>query len=206
MLLIVPWRDMGCEHRRDALAHVQGYYYGHDIHLCDTGGDVFSRSDALNAAVQSLRPDVVVALDADLLIPDCQLNAAVRLAVEAPGMVVPFTEGRYLSEAATGAVYDGANPWLQQPRWLFSVSEVTPLLGGCNVLSFDTFDRAGGWPDGFAGWGHEDVAFAAACAKVAPLRRVAGPMVHLHHPKDDPTYVGAEVVEANRRRLEELTQ
>lgn len=200
MFLIVPWRDTGCPFRREALDYCSSWWsgFGWEWVLADAGGDLFSRADSINAAVAEHDPDVIVACDADLLVPG--LETAVAMAAE-PGMVVPFNEGRYLSATGAKLVYEGASPWLVEPRWRFFPSAATPLVGGCNVLSRDTFVEVGGWPTGFAGWGHEDVAFAHACEQHAPIRRVEAPMLHLYHPKGG-AYTKA--AETNRQRTEEL--
>ena len=204
MLLVVPWRDTGCEWRRRAHDYVLRYYSAFDLVDSDAGDELFSRADSINVAARASDAEVIVALDADLIIPTAQIMAAVSLALDAPGMVVPFDELRYLGPAATLRVTEeGSSPWLAEPRHRITPTPSVPMVGGCNVLSRSTFDLIGGWPDGFAGWGCEDIAFANATAAIAPMRRVGGPAIHLHHPKDG-AYVDPDVIAANSRRLEAM--
>lgn len=204
MLIAMPWRDIGCEWRRQAHDYAVDYWSRFGVVVeADAGGELFSRADSLNQAVRASTESVVVAVDADMLIPEAQIAEAVRLAEDSHGMVVPFDEARYLGAIETRKVYGGVPPWLADPQWRFRPQSSTPCLGGCNVLSMATLDAVGGWPTGFAGWGCEDLAFADACSKVAPVRRVSGPMVHLHHPKGG-DYVAPQTLAANAYRLAEL--
>lgn len=206
MLVVIPWRDGGCPWRCQALDYTLGWLRpAAEPILADAGGPIFSRADSINAGVPGdlADDDVLVALDGDLVIPWLQLRQAADLALEAPGMVLPYDEVRYLGERRTELVIDGASPWLAEPRWRFQPTEATPLVGGCNVLSGATYRAVGGWPGGFAGWGCEDLAFADACAAVAPIRRVDGPMVHLYHPKTG-AYVAEDTLAANAARLTDL--
>lgn len=205
MLVVIPWRDTGCEWRRRAYEHVTRHYAAFDVVATDAGGDLFSRSDSLNEGARGSDADVICALDADIIIPPAHLMAAAEMALDAPGMVLPFTEGRYLGPSATLRVTGGASPWLAEPRWRFHPDINTPLVGGCNVLSRETFEAVGGWPTGFFGWGNQDIAFADMCEQVAPLRRIEGPYVHLHHPKTG-EYVSDETKARNAARLREVRE
>jgi hypothetical protein len=176
-----------------------------DVVEVDAGGDMFSRADSLNDGVRCSDAEVICALDADMIIPPAHIVAAAGMALEAPGMVVPFDEGRYLGSAASMRVVGGSSPWLAEPRWRFRPNSTTPLVGGCNVLSRETFEKVGGWPTGFVGWGNQDIAFADLCEQVAPLRRIEGPYVHLHHPKTG-EYVSDETRARNAARLREVRE
>lgn len=189
MLIAVPFRDAGCKWRRRAWERTHEHLAElGEVRVFDDGGALFSRAGSLNLAFTLTDADVVVACDADLIVPLDALSEAVGLAAT-PGMVIPFDRINYLDQ------HDGV-------CWRFKPCENTPLLGGCNVLSRETWLRAGGWDNRFRGWGSEDVAFAQACAEVAPIRRLNAKAVHLYHPKPRSAYTAAE--KANGELLRRL--
>jgi glycosyltransferase involved in cell wall biosynthesis len=66
--------------------------------------------------------------------------------------------------------------------------EPLPVWGGNFSVPRDTFDKVGGFDDGFLGWGDEDADLALRCQKQAGCRVVwAGDSVvyHLGHPLHD---------------------
>jgi len=170
--------------------------------VCDTDTRLFSRGAALNAGIRGCDADVIVAHDGDMLPPPDSLTEAIAAAADADGMVQPFDRLHYATQAATRSLWAAdVVPAKVDTEFEFSPSSTVPLLGGVNVLSRSTWERAGGWLDRFAGWGCEDMAFAAQCSTlVAPVRRVAGGMVHLWHPKTG-DYVSKSTLAANRAHM-----
>lgn len=178
-------------------AHLAESLPGVDVVAVDDGGDPFSRGGSLNQAFATTTADVVVACDADLLVPADQLLDAVELAESEPGMVVPFDTLVYTRQRVSLDIIERRTPLDAAEGDHWAASPTIPCLGGCNVLSRDTWERAGGWLPAFRGWGCEDIAMAAQCATlVAPLRRIPGPAVHLWHPKTG-GYVDPQRIEAN---------
>lgn len=194
LLIAVPFRDIGCEYRRRAWDRVRAHLteFG-PVTVVDDGGEPFARGASLNLAFATNEDvDVIVACDADILVPHAALSQSVELAVEAPGLVQPFDVLEYLN--AEGRV-----------QWRWNVSPHSPLLGGCNVVSRATWEQSGGWDDRFRGWGCEDIAFAHACEQVAPLRRLTATATHLYHPKGG-DYAAEGTIARNGALLRELTQ
>lgn len=168
-----------------------------EVVVVDDGGDPFSRGGSLNQAFTTTTANVVVACDADLIVGADQLQEAIRLASSAPGMVIPFDTLVYCYSNESAAIVAGeVNPKdADGQRW--KASPQIPCLGGCNVVSRETWLRAGGWLPVFRGWGCEDISFAAQCGTLAgPVRRVGGDAVHLYHPKSG-EYANDDKIAAN---------
>lgn len=165
--------------------------------VVDDGGDPFSRGGSLNRAFTSTAADVVVACDADLIVGAGQLQEAIRLASSAPGMVVPFDTLVYCNRVESAGILAGRVDPRDADGHRWRASPKIPCLGGCNVLSRDTWERSGGWLPAFRAWGCEDVAFAAQCGTlVAPTRRIVGDAVHLYHPKTG-EYAADDIIARN---------
>lgn len=107
------------------------------------------------------KADVIVFNDADTICPIDQLNEAVRLAYEQPGLVYAYD----LYVRKTEDDEDGET--------LFNV----PSLGCAAISAVGTprFDEA------FHGWGYEDCEYATRSGALWPTRRVSGPVYHLWH-------------------------
>lgn len=152
--------------------------------LCDDPNpDDFNRGRALNAGVEELGAnlgDVLILTDGDLLPTEAAIEQAIGAVVArtAPGFVVPFTEVRYLNEAATDAAHRGTLlPDLTEGVW------DRPSTGGINIMRVSTFERCHGFDPRFTGWGFEDAAFdIAAHALAGPTRWMPGHVLHLWHP------------------------
>lgn len=174
MKVVVPARVNGCRWRQLSRQVVTDHWMGFGVTLvfADDGGEVFSRGGSINSAVRHL-PDneIVVAADADILADFDAVEQAIEMARDG-GLVQPFDRVQYLDESWT------------RIEWDFEATTATPLFGGLNVFSVDTWRQAGGFLRQFRGWGCEDVAFAYQCAvMVAPTRRVEATVTHLWHPK-----------------------
>ena len=111
--VIIPWRDRGIDPRRSAnLDVVLGWWWAHraNPYIASDGGngaDQFNRHRAYNAAVERFpETDVFIFSEADMLVPIPQIEKAVQQALAGPGLVVPFTQYRYLSDETTGRLRD----------------------------------------------------------------------------------------------------
>lgn len=209
--VVFPYRPT-CPHREAAYETVRAWWAvacpEFDQLVADDGGDPFSRGGSLNQGVAETGSDVIVAADADILIGRAQILAAVELAAAAPGLVQPFTRLHWYDAARTRALLTAPHrafaPGGPSPTYRWNVSPTTPLLGGLNVLSRETWERAGRWLAAFRGWGHEDIAFAAQCRTlVAPHRKVEGTVHHLFHPKPVATpYASETTIARNTAAME----
>lgn len=220
--VIIPFRDRGLDLRRSAnLDVVMAWWYTHgfDPQIVDDGleGDAqFNRHRAYNRAV-SRNPwtDVFVFTEADMLIHPDQLSAAVAMAADVPGLVVPFKEYRYLSDNTTAFVRDRfadlpteeLAEWLALPASDFrSVFDMNPerlmtggrSIGAVNVVSRTTLEITGGFTEATCGNWYDDNITEQGFAYLTgeKTRWVKGPAIHLYHL---PGWTGEHVSEADKR-------
>lgn len=123
--------------------------------------------------------DPIVFNDADSICPLKQIDEALRLAEEAPGLVFAYDLYCRLSPKATGKYL------VDPPEDLFElpVEWTMPNSGSmaCVAISRACFEEVGGFDETYVGWGYEDLDFAQRCNKLWPNRRVTGPVYHLWH-------------------------
>lgn len=181
MIVAVPWRDTGCRWRAQSRSYTRKWWEPLEVVEFDSPGRLFSRGASLNMAFTDTTADVVIAVDSDIVVRPEQIETAVDLARDG-AMVLPFSEASYLGAPETAKVLTGTDPFTASPDFEFVPNEATPLVGGINVVSRETWETVGGWPE-LRGWGCEDLIFAHCCAVLADVRRVDGPMIHLFHTK-----------------------
>lgn len=186
--VIIPWRQRnGDLFRQMNLKYVEDFWIRkHGIvprRVSDgrEGSAQFNRSAAYNHGVRiSPVANVFVFAEADMLIEPMQLSKAVLLAAEQPGLVVPFDEYRYLSEANSEMVRSaGLSPVEVKARWTMDNGR---SIGAVNVVSRATMDLVGQWDESFEGNSYDDDAMKIAFEKAAGRTRwVEGPAHHLYH-------------------------
>lgn len=183
--VVIAYRDKGCPHRRRAYDYVREYYRALGLPVTVRAGasdEDFTRARTTNEAIRAADCDILVHSDPDSVVPPAALREAIRLASEADGLVVPHDRYLYLTEAATRTVYTGVSPFLLGP----DDCEVSGPNGVGNVLVFsrETWEAAGHYDERFGMWGGDDAVFAYSTGATSqPLRRLAGDMVHLYHPR-----------------------
>lgn len=206
--IIIPFRlREGADMRRAAnLEVVQAWWYAHgfDPAIVDDGlkGDAsFNRHRAYNRAVARFpETDVFVFTEADMLIHPDQIHVAANMALGAPGLVVPFTQYRYLSDELTASLrdtYHDQNPeyiahWWGRPsyndRSIFrapaeSIMDNGKSIGAVNVVSRGTLDITGGFTEATSGNWYDDNIIEEGFAFLTgtKTRFVDGPAVHMYH-------------------------
>jgi hypothetical protein len=218
--VIIPFRDRGIDPRRGANLDVVDawwFMHGFDPKVVTDGleGDAqFNRHRAYNRAVAANPADVYVFTEADMLIHPDQITQAVRLAVRKPGLVVPFTQYRYLDDTSTEVLRDGYHDdSISKPHWwgepahsptsVFAwIPESTMdngrSIGAVNVVSRETLELTGGFTEATEGNWYDDriieEGFKFLCDQ--PTQHVPGPAVHLYHL---PGHAGDHLTEADKR-------
>jgi hypothetical protein len=199
--VIIPYRDRGTDPLRAAnLVRVLQHWgdFGAPIVIASdgrTGTEQFNRSKAYNKAAHLT--DTRVYAESDMLIDFTQINQAIELAQE-PGLVVPFTEYRYLSEQDSQLVRDGAEPATFTPQKVINKSTRSWLrTGPINILTRETLQAVGQWDETFEGSQWDDRAMNHAfevCTQ--PTRFIDGPAWHLYHL---PAHNGLHLTKADRQ-------
>jgi hypothetical protein len=169
--LIIPFRDRGIDPRRAAnLEIVQAWWFTHgfDPKVVTDGlhGEAqFNRHRAYNRAVsRNSDADVFVFTEADMLIHPDQVHTAIERALVKPGLVVPFTQYRYLSDAKSRFIRDSfhdmssedlAEWWSRPPHNETGIFTMEPehvmedgrSIGAVNVVSRRTLEITGGFTE-----------------------------------------------------------
>lgn len=161
----------------------------------------FNRGQAINNAANKAQGEAFYISDADCFVYPEQAIECVRLASEAPGVVIAATRWLALERAFTWEVRTGhydVRFASEPPIWC----DVNGTVSGCLAVSRESFEKVGGFPKEFEGWGGEDCAFWYTMETfVAQGRRLAGDMFHLWHPtaRDE----NADSFRVNIARMEE---
>lgn len=198
--VIIPFRDRGHDPQRlwnlrTVLKHWEKSRFAAVVASDGREGDEqFNRSAAYNRGMAAAPADVYVFCESDMIVSLDQVKQAIKLAVVQNGMVVPFTEYRYLSEANSDAVRGPGIP----PTDV--VAERTmrngSSIGAINVVSRETMNLVGQWDESFDGNWYDDDAMRIAFEKCAgPTQFVEGPAHHLYHL---PGWQGRHLTEADR--------
>lgn len=142
---------------------------------------LFNRSAAINrAAKQAGAWDVAVITDSDIIGNPGAVVDAVAKAYGTGRMTVTHTKRVDLSRQGTEKVMTGyRGPWDRRPimERVWKVSD-----SSCIAVPRSLFDKVGGFPEEFEGWGYEDSAFVTLCERAAgPVVRLPGTVFHLWH-------------------------
>ncbi len=156
-------------------------------HLFIEHHGAFERARALNAGDTVAEGECLLWLDNDLLVPPGLITAALQELRQRrlDGLSAPFTSVRYLSEADTQAVMQGA----KDARDCLPVKVVTPASGAsgnATLVTRDFVKRHGGLIEGFKGWGGEDNAWnhkLAVLGRSGRLQQSEQALHHLYHPQ-----------------------
>jgi hypothetical protein len=156
----------------------------------DTGGEPFSKCEAVNEAYLQSHGDVLVVADADAWMNKKGLDNAIKVARETGRLVVPWRQVLRLSEADSKKfLRKRPTTELELPQDLFDRAFPTPIpetAGTLYVIRRDAFERVQGMDPRFRGWGHEDVAFARACHTIlGPSLYGPETVVSLYHPRPE---------------------
>lgn len=195
VLVAVPWRG-GCHHRAAALAWVSDRWgqHGHHPVLGQIADGPWVKAHAVAAATRGCGCDVLVVADADVWsdgIPD-----AIDAVREGAAWAVPHHLLHRLDEAATRQVLAGRHP--KETTGRTERPYAGRAGGGVVVLRREVWEDCPLDPR-FAGWGHEDEAWALALRCLyGPAVRFEHPMWHLWHPPQPRINRGVGSAESER--------
>lgn len=184
--VIVPWRP-GCPHRQAAWAYLRLRWamLGYEVILGRCPDGPWMKARAVADGLSRAAGDVLVVTDADVWC-DGITDAVEQVTTRRP-WAAPHDTVHRLTAEATADVLAGAElhrrtlrrPCLEQGTYR------AHLGGGIVVVDRATYERVPLDPR-FAGWGHEDDAWAIALAALVGPAWVGGAgLWHLWHPPQD---------------------
>lgn len=191
--VVIPFRARGNGALREAnLARVTEHWAGYDCEVLVTsdgrsGDEQFNRSAAYNrASVRGLESasnaDVFVFSESDIIISYEQVDRAVALAADSPGMVVPFSWFMALTREDSASVRAHEVDPSDCIRRATTVKGHRGSIGAVNVVSRHTLDLVEGYDESFEGAWYDDDAMKIAFEVCAgPTRWVEGSAYHLYH-------------------------
>jgi glycosyltransferase involved in cell wall biosynthesis len=189
--IVIPWQDRGALDRRRIAEFVIAHYRSLDIGevvigTYDNDGQTLNLSRLRNEGASLASGDVLVFIDADVLLPTEQILEAARLASEAPGAVLTYSH--FLTDAPRDkidSILDGED-WQKyidpaRPHYLYNGPLIEDWhVGSSFAVSRYTYERVGPWDEDFVGWGEEDKDYLVRSKDMfGPLRFAEGGMLHL---------------------------
>lgn len=210
MAVVIPFRDRGVDPLRKAnLVRVLQQYddYGFCVEVVDDGRKdhaQFNRSAAYNRGVARRGDDtkVFVFAESDMLLPAEQIIDAAKMALESPGLVIPFTEYHYVDPVSSEDLRQNGYDCSKSKAWW--TMDDGRSIGAVNVVSRQTLNLIGRYDEMFEGNWYDDDAMKLAFEKAAgETRWVNGPAWHLYHL---PGYRGDHLSDADKAATERNRQ
>jgi len=141
--------------------------------------DGYNKSAAMNAGVKLARADVVVLLDADMVVPQ-RLAAWLTERFDRHPELAAMRFARFIFnlDEADSRVMVPAGP-LEVPQQIKFVNQNTPMP---LAVRKSAYDELGGHDEAFVGWGGEDVEFLSRLRTLKCCEGGRIPIVHIWHP------------------------
>ena len=175
---MVPWRTSRTHkplRLEVCLAAIRVALPDADIRTFDSGHQPFNRAASRNGGVAQAGSDIVIVCDGDAIAEPEPLRAAVAAAGDGK-LHLPYTAVRLLTQDGSETIHQGDKPVTAR------VWHVNPYsVGGCVVISRDTWIAVGGWDERFTNWGFEDTAFWCAVDTLFGTARHEGTLYDLWH-------------------------
>jgi hypothetical protein len=197
VVVVTPFRAMGCDHRKHNFAHVAEWIAAHHPfwrHIIgDSDRDPFSPAQARNNGARQADWDVCVFWDADTIVHPDSIHEAVTLAADTDQMVIAGTGHIYMNELSTsryldsGLMFPQPTDWADTNRQRFLFDERSVYRAPCSgvlAVTRPLWEATGGYVDSLGGQdSHEDLIFyAQAQIFGGAVTRVEGMQLHLWHP------------------------
>jgi glycosyltransferase involved in cell wall biosynthesis/SAM-dependent methyltransferase len=146
----------------------------------------YNRGWAFNIGARFTEGDEPLCLlDADILLPPGSLAAGLDTLGAGRNTFQPFREVVFLDRESSERVI---HERLQNPDAALNVYDFEGSLfetarGGCLWVRSNLYHQVGGHDERFRGWGREDREFSERLGQTARVKRLAGCVLHLHHPR-----------------------
>lgn len=153
--------------------------------------NVFYRTRYLNMLLRNAQYPIVGIWDADVLVPEPQLIAAIWHIMEGDVLCFPYDgDFRYLEKGRSETIRKTPDKLERNDgRRLMG----RPSVGGAFLVDRNRYLQAGGENEGFYGWGPEDAERVKRLEILElPVARTEGPLYHLHHERKPDTGIDNE--------------
>ena len=156
--------------------------------------DEYNRAWTLNQGAREARGEVVILHDNDILIPSAYAAECVSRVAEGFDFVELKRFTFYLDERETGRVFETGRVPTDVPATV-----VQNLIGGSIAVRRTSYFDAGGFDEGFVGWGGEDNEFWERAEVIGKTYRFAYlPFFHLFHQPQRGKVLGASAQAVRR--------
>jgi glycosyltransferase involved in cell wall biosynthesis len=124
-------------------------------------------------------------LDADILLPPDSLASGLAAIAAGRNAFQPFREVVFLDRESTERAIDERIRNFDRALnvYDFEGSLIETARGGCLWVRSNLYHLIGGHDERFRGWGREDREFSERLARTVKVKRLAGCILHLHHPR-----------------------
>lgn len=176
--VLIPWRDVACEHRTRALAYVRSRLTDWPVVIGRHDDGDWCKAVAVADALSQTDADTLIVHDADVWCDG--LPEAVRAVEDGAAWAVPHRLVKRLSDQATADLIAGRHPQgLAQPVYTGIAG------GGITVLRRDVYEDCP-LDARFQGWGQEDHALGHALRTLHGLEwRGTADLLHCWHPPQE---------------------
>ena len=200
IIAVVPWRPK--PDREPARRWVREYLENRSakVIFADSVGEPFSRSEAINQAVEKAKPkpaDVIAVCDADCFITSTRWFEGANAAAATGRLVIPHDSVCRMTPAQSQEVLKNYCPTKGPTGKWFRKNRSPECHSGITFLKAESFFRVNGYDANFRGWGGEDTAHRITCNQfLGATIRLDGPLFHFHHEREaaainktDPEYL-----------------
>jgi glycosyltransferase involved in cell wall biosynthesis len=124
-------------------------------------------------------------LDADILLAPDSLASGLAAVAAGRNAFQPFREVVFLDRVSTERAIDERLRNFNRALnvYDFEGSLIETARGGCLWVRSNLYHLIGGHDERFRGWGREDREFSERLARTVKVKRLAGCILHLHHPR-----------------------
>lgn len=166
----------------------------------------YNRGWAFNIGARFTQGDEPLCLlDADILLPPGSLAGGLETLAAGRNAFQPFREVVFLDRESSERLIHERLRYPNRPLdvYDFEGSMFETARGGCTWVRSNLYQQVGGHDERFRGWGREDREFSERLARTLRVKRLAGCVLHLHHPRPQEEDAWAL---ANRALYEEICE
>ena len=165
---------------------------------------VFHRTKYLNRLLQEASGSVVGIWDADVMIPEIQIQDAIREIKKGKAvMSYPYDGHFYMltSKRSELFVQNKSYKQLEAEKKNLYLPHGPHSVGGAFLVNKQLYQQAGGENEHFYGWGPEDTERIKRMEILGlPVYRAKGSLFHLYHPRKENSWFGNQEIELKNRR------